>query len=60
MPLPHDLKKYVEEAAALAGIPLEQAWTPPVAEHLGRLRDAWQVIEEAGLVEPESATRYEP
>jgi len=52
MPPPPDraqLERYVEESASALGIALEREWRSSVAEHLSRLLEAWQVIEESEL-----------
>jgi hypothetical protein len=52
MPPPPDraqLERYVENAAQAHGIALQPEWRAIVAEHYGRLLDAWQIIEESAL-----------
>ena len=49
MPPPPELEAYVEEAARLLGIPLEPQWRAAVAEHLSRLLEAWQLLEDSEL-----------
>ena len=44
-----ELERYVEEAAKALGIPLQADWRAAVAEHYGRLLEAWQVVEDSEL-----------
>ena len=63
MPLPPDpasLEPYVQEAAKALGIPIEPAWIRPVTEHLRRLLEAAEVLEQSGLCDAEPVIRYEP
>ena len=59
-PDPGALQRYVDEAAAALGVPLEPAWRPMVAEHLRRLLEASETIEASGLCGAEPVTRFEP
>jgi hypothetical protein len=52
MPPPRDraqLERYVEEAATALGLPIKTEWRTSVAEHLGRLLEAYELIEESDL-----------
>jgi hypothetical protein len=55
MPPPPDraqLERYVEEAASALGLPIDAEWRASVAEHYGRLLEAFDLIEQSGLYEP--------
>lgn len=63
MPLPADaasLEQLVQETAKALGIPVDLAWRPAVAEHLRRLLEASDAIEQTGLCDAEPVIRYEP
>jgi hypothetical protein len=63
MPLLPDrtrLERHVEEVAKTLGLPIEPEWRPRVAEHLKRLLEAADAIEDSGLCGGEPATRFEP
>ena len=60
LPDPTELERHVGVAANTLGIPLDPAWRPMVAEHLRRLLEASQAIEESGLCGAEPVTRFEP
>ena len=63
MPLPPDaasLEQLVQEAAVSLGISVDPAWRPMIAEHLRRLLEAADTIEQTGLCDVEPVIRYEP
>jgi hypothetical protein len=63
MPLPPDaasVEQYVQEAAKALGIPVDPAWRPSVAEHLRRLLEASDVLEQTGLCDAEPVIRFDP
>jgi hypothetical protein len=59
--LPSDeLEKYVATAAGTRGIPVDPAWLPEIALHLGRLLEAARLLEQSKMTSQDLAPRFDP